>query len=182
MDRRTFLLMATASLAIGPRGRVEARPGLDDNRLKAIQRDWAALLAPNADVVLSTEPLRRSKEEWQHALTGIQYAILRDAGTEPPGSSSLNGEKRPGVFVCVGCSLPLFTSRMKFESGTGWPSFFTSIPDHLKVKSDFKLETPRIEYHCVRCGGHQGHLFPDGPPPTGERWCNNGIALRFIPA
>ena len=145
-------------------GDARARP--DDRSLKSIQRDWAALLAPNADVVLSTEPLRKTKAEWQQALTAIQYAILRDAGTEPPGSSPLNGEKRPGVFVCVACSLPLFTSRMKFESGTGWPSFFTAIPDHLK--SDF-CRRRHASSITVRCGGHQ-HVFQDGPPPTGERW------------
>ena len=85
------------------------------------------------------------------------------------------------MFVCAGCSLPLFTSAMKFDSGTGWPSFFTAIPDVLPTSRDFKLIWPRTEYHCVRCGGHHGHLFDDGPPPTGQRWCNNGVALRFIP-
>jgi peptide-methionine (R)-S-oxide reductase len=93
----------------------------------------------------------------------------------------LNEEKRPGVFVCTGCRLPLFTSAMKYDSGTGWPSFFTTIPGSLATKTDFKLIWPRTEYHCVRCGGHQGHVFNDGPPPTGQRWCNNGVALQFIP-
>jgi len=85
------------------------------------------------------------------------------------------------VFVCRACQLPLFTSEMKFESGTGWPSFFSSIPGHLATRRDFKIFIPRTEYHCVRCGGHQGHVFDDGPAPTHERWCNNGVALRFLP-
>ena len=107
--------------------------------------------------------------------------MLREEGTERPGTSPLNGEKRPGVFVCVACELPLFTSTMKYESGTGWPSFFTLIPGVFGIKKDFKLIYPRTEYHCIRCGGHHGHLFDDGPKPTGLRYCNNGVALRFIP-
>jgi peptide-methionine (R)-S-oxide reductase len=93
----------------------------------------------------------------------------------------LNDEKRSGVYVCAGCSLPLFTSAMKFDSGTGWPSFFTTIPGAFATKKDNFLIYTRTEYHCVRCGGHHGHVFDDGPPPTGQRWCNNGVALRFIP-
>ena len=109
------------------------------------------------------------------------YDVLREEGTERPGTSPLNAEKQPGVFVCAGCDLPLFTSAMKYESGTGWPSFFTTIPGAFGTRRDFKLLLPRTEYHCVRCGGHHGHLFDDGPPPTGQRWCNNGVALRFVP-
>ena len=107
--------------------------------------------------------------------------MLRHEGTEHPFTSPLNSEKRPGVFVCAGCALPLFTSQMKYDSGTGWPSFFTLIPDRLATKQDLKMILPRTEYHCVRCGGHQGHVFDDGPPPTGLRYCNNGVALRFVP-
>jgi len=107
---------------------------------------------------------------------------LREAGTERAFTSPLNDEHRKGTFDCAGCALPHFTSEMKFDSGTGWPSFFTSIPGHLATKQDYLLIVPRTEYHCVRCGGHQGHLFDDGPPPTGQRWCNNGVAQRFIPA
>jgi len=106
---------------------------------------------------------------------------MRHEDTERAGSSPLDNEHRPGVFVCAGCSLPLFSSAMKFDSGTGWPSFFTTIAGAMQTKRDFLMIIPRIEYHCSKCGGHQGHVFNDGPQPTGERWCNNGVALRFIP-
>ena len=149
--------------------------------VEELQKNWKMYLAESADIVLSTEPLKRSEAEWKQVLTPEQYDVLRREGTERSFTSPLNDEKRPGVFVCAGCSLPLFTSAMKFDSGTGWPSFFTSIPDVLPTSRDFKLIWPRTEYHCVRCGGHHGHLFDDGPPPTGQRWCNNGVALRFIP-
>ena len=117
--------------------------------------------------------------EWKKRLTPAQYDVLRKEGTEPPTSSPLNAEKRKGVFHCAGCDAPLFSSEMKYESGTGWPSFFTSLPGALKTKTDFKLIYPRTEYHCARCGGHQGHVFNDGPPPGGKRFCNNGVALTF---
>ena len=125
--------------------------------------------------------ITRTPEEWRKILTPDQFAVLREEGTERPFTSPLNDEKRKGVFVCAGCSLPLFTSTMKYESGTGWPSFFTTIPDVFGTKRDFKLFLPRTEYHCVRCGGHHGHVFEDGPKPTGLRYCNNGVALRFVP-
>jgi peptide-methionine (R)-S-oxide reductase len=105
---------------------------------------------------------------------------LRDEGTEPAGSSPLDKEYRKGEYRCAGCDLPLFTSEMKYDSGTGWPSFFQHIAGHVQTKRDFKLIWPRTEYHCARCGGHQGHVFDDGPKPTGQRWCNNGLALVFI--
>lgn len=127
------------------------------------------------------EKIQKSNAEWKKILTPEQYHVLREEGTERPFSSPLNNEKRKGIYVCAGCELPLFTSEMKFDSGTGWPSFFTCIEGHLETKRDFKLIFPRTEYHCARCGGHQGHVFNDGPPPTGQRWCNNGIALKFIP-
>ncbi len=126
-------------------------------------------------------PLRRSEEEWRRILTPEQFQVLRRGGTEPPGSSPLLHEKRAGEYVCAGCGLALFTSDMKYDSGTGWPSFYTTIPGRVGTKLDFKIILPRTEYHCVRCGGHQGHVFDDGPPPTGKRWCNNGVALRFVP-
>ena len=127
------------------------------------------------------QALQHSEEEWKKLLTPEQFAVLRKEGTEPPGSSPLDREHREGTFLCAGCDLPLFTSKMKFDSGTGWPSFFTTIPGHVGKKTDYKILLPRTEYHCVRCGGHQGHLFNDGPQPTGERWCNNGVALKFVP-
>lgn len=122
-----------------------------------------------------------SDEQWRERLTAQAYDVLRKEGTEPPGSSPLNGEKRSGTYVCAGCGQPLFSSDAKYESGTGWPSFFAPIEGALGTKTDFKLLWPRTEYHCARCGGHQGHVFKDGPQPTGLRYCNNGVALRFIP-
>ena len=109
-------------------------------------------------------------------------AVLREEATERAGSSPLNAEHRKGEFHCAGCDLALFTSEMKFESGTGWPSFFTTIPGRLETKNDYKILYPRTEYHCARCGGHQGHRFDDGPKPTGKRFCNNGLALKFVAA
>jgi len=120
-------------------------------------------------------------EEWRRLLTPEQYKVLRHEGTERAGSSPLNGEKRGGTYVCAGCGEALFTADMKFDSGTGWPSFFTALPGALDTRTDRKLFMVRTEYHCARCGGHQGHVFEDGPAPTGLRYCNNGVALRFIP-
>ena len=128
------------------------------------------------------EKIQRLDTEWRNLLTPEQYYILREEGTEPAGSSPLDKEYRQGEYRCAGCDLLLFTSAMKYDSGTGWPSFFDKVEGHLETKKDFKLIWPRTEYHCARCGGHQGHVFDDGPKPTGLRWCNNGLALRFLPA
>lgn len=157
MNRRQFLAMTTVSalgLIIG--GNAMA----DDELIKA---------------------LNLSDDEWKARLTPEQYMVLRKEGTEAPNSSPLNDEKREGDFVCAGCNLTLFKSSMKYDSGTGWPSFFDVIKGHVETKTDFKLIWPRTEYHCARCGGHQGHVFNDGPEPTGLRYCNNGVALEFIP-
>jgi peptide-methionine (R)-S-oxide reductase len=125
--------------------------------------------------------IERTDEEWRRLLTPEQYKVLRREGTERAGTSPLNHEKRPGKYVCAGCGQPLFTADMKFDSGTGWPSFFAALPGALETKPDNSLWMQRTEYHCARCGGHQGHVFDDGPQPTGQRYCNNGVALRFEP-
>lgn len=149
--------------------------------LQDIQENWRELLPEGFDTVSPQDRLELSRDEWRSRLSDpLAFDVLRKEATERPFTSDLNGEKRPGVFLCAGCDLPVFTSEMKFDSGTGWPSFFTTIPDAFETKRDFKLVLPRTEYHCARCGGHHGHVFKDGPEPTGQRWCNNGAALRFV--
>jgi peptide-methionine (R)-S-oxide reductase len=170
MDRRRFLLGTLGLLGAGLAA--SAMPALFRAR-----RGRAAETSGGGDVV----KIHKSEDEWRELLTPEQFRVLRKAGTEPAGSSPLNKEHRDGTYVCAGCDLPLFDASTKFDSGTGWPSFYTSIEGHTETKLDFKLIYPRTEYHCARCGGHQGHIFDDGPPPTGQRWCNNGVALRFIP-
>ena len=127
------------------------------------------------------DKLLKSDSEWRQLLSPEQYKVLFKEGTERAFSHELNSEKRSGTFVCAACHLPLFVSETKYDSGSGWPSFTQPIQGNVEMKRDFKLIAPRTEYHCVRCGGHQGHVFKDGPEPTGQRFCNNGLALEFIP-
>jgi peptide-methionine (R)-S-oxide reductase len=124
---------------------------------------------------------QKTDEEWRKALTPEQFQVLRQHGTERAGTSPLNVEKRSGTFTCAGCGQPLFTSDTKFESGTGWPSFFKPIEGAVATTTDRSYGMTRVEVHCAQCGGHLGHLFPDGPRPTGERYCMNGVALDFKP-
>ena len=125
------------------------------------------------------EKITKTDMQWKKELTPEQYDVLREEGTERAFTSPLNSEKHSGIFSCVGCGLALFPSKFKYDSGTGWPSFFDVLPGHIETKTDFLLIAPRTEYHCARCGGHHGHVFKDGPAPTGLRYCNNGVALKF---
>lgn len=137
---------------------------------------------PNLERAPGLEVLELSEAQWRERLSEAQFHVLREAGTEPAHSSPLDKETRKGEFRCAGCELLLFKSDMKYDSGTGWPSFFTHVEGHLLTEVDYSAIWPRTEYHCARCGGHQGHVFDDGPEPTGLRWCNNGLALTFVAA
>jgi peptide-methionine (R)-S-oxide reductase len=182
MQRRGFLQGLTlAALGSSLLKTAQAAQAQTMKDIETLQKNWRALLAASFKAPAPTEALKLSNDEWRKRLDKAQYNVLREEGTERAGTSPLNAEKRPGVFACAGCDLPLFTSDMKYESGTGWPSFFTTIPGVFATKKDYLLFAPRIEYHCVRCGGHHGHVFEDGPLPTRQRWCNNGVALKFIP-
>ncbi len=174
LDRRRFALGGSAlllaacgasSTATEPRGETTLNRKTDVMSATDENIDWANL----------------TRGEWENRLTEEEFYVLRREGTERPFTSPLNDEKRSGTFVCAGCGLPLFKSDTKYDSGTGWPSFFDTIEGAVETKRDFKLVVPRTEYHCARCGGHQGHVFKDGPRPTGLRYCNNGVALDFIP-
>ena len=125
--------------------------------------------------------VRKSDDEWQQTLSPKEYQVLRCHGTEHPGTSPLNAEKRQGTFYCAGCGQALFNSETKFESGTGWPSFYEPMPDAVETTEDRSHFMTRVEVHCRRCGGHLGHVFPDGPKPTGQRYCMNGVSLKFEP-
>ena len=166
MNRRTLLqgLVALAALPLLPACS------------RAADQSVAAAGAANA-----VTPLKHPRQFWRGKVSPAAYRVLFEDATESAFSSPLDKEKRAGTFVCAACQLPLFDSARKFDSGTGWPSFTQPIAGHMVTKKDFKLIWPRTEYHCARCGGHQGHLFDDGPPPRGQRWCNNGVALAFVP-
>lgn len=138
-------------------------------------RSTPASAAPRFEVT-------RTPAEWKRRLGANRYRILREAGTEAPFTSPLNKEKRRGIFSCAGCALPLFSSATKYDSGTGWPSFYAALPNAIRTKNDGTLGMTRIEEHCRRCGGHLGHIFDDGPRPTGKRHCINGLSLTFKPA
>ena len=180
MDRRGLLRALLAAPLAGASWLAQAqKKGLA--MVEELQQNWKTFLGAGVATPSAAEPVNLSKDEWRKRLSPAAYNVLREDGTERAGTSPLDREKRAGVFVCAGCDLPLFTSAMKFDSGTGWPSFFTTIPAVFTEKTDYYLIYPRTEYRCKRCGGHHGHVFKDGPPPTGLRYCNNGVALKFIP-
>ena len=160
MNRRVLLTTTAAAIA-----------GL------AMWRSW-----PTGAVEAKTFEITRSDTEWRRLLTPAQYEVLRNHGTERPFTSPLDAEKRKGIFACAGCDLALFSSETKYDSRTGWPSFYAPLPDAIGTQTDYKLIMPRTEVHCRRCGGHLGHVFKDGPPPTGLRYCMNGVAMSFKPA
>jgi peptide-methionine (R)-S-oxide reductase len=128
-----------------------------------------------------TDEIKKTDQEWQQELTPEQFHVLRKHGTEPPGSSPLDKNYQPGMYYCAACKNALFSSDSKYDSGSGWPSFYAPLPDSIETSTDTKLIMPRTEVHCAHCGGHLGHVFDDGPNPTGQRFCMNGVALDFEP-
>jgi len=164
MTRRTLALGSVAVAALVATG--------------VLALHWRGRANAAADIFEVT----RTPEEWQKLLTPEQYAVLRQEDTERPFTSPLNNEHRKGTFVCAGCDLPLFLSDTKFDSGTGWPSFYAPIDGAVAQRTDYTFGIVRDEVHCRRCGGHLGHVFNDGPKPTGLRYCMNGVALKFVPA
>jgi peptide-methionine (R)-S-oxide reductase len=177
MDRASFLKhlvwASVAPMALSACGRSRSTPTPD-----AVASDTLDVHELRGDI----PPIDKSTDEWRSILAEDVFHILFEAGTEPRYSSPLLKETRTGTYVCAACRLPLFSSKTKYDSGTGWPSFWAPLEGRVDTKKDTKLGYPRTEYHCVRCGGHQGHVFEDGPEPTGLRYCNNGLALTFVPA
>mgnify|MGYP001607326663 CR=1 FL=1 len=163
MGRRRFLLAGGAVVALG-----------------AAARYWPA--GANAAATKTTFAVTRTDAEWKKLLTPEQYKVLREHGTERAGTSPLDHEKRAGIFQCAGCQLPVYSSKTKFDSGTGWPSFWAPLDNAVGTSEDSSFFMVRTEVHCRRCGGHLGHVFDDGPPPTGKRYCMNGVAMTFVPA
>jgi len=190
LRRRNFIvagggLLAGAGmswLVAGTGSKKSVKTVLSPSDIEQLQTHWSALTPTDADLPTLNQTINVSKSQWKQELSPKVFHILFEAGTERAGSSPLDSEKRSGLFLCAACELPLFSSAMKYDSRTGWPSFFTAIPNHLQTSTDYKLIVPRTEYHCARCGGHQGHRFTDGPAPTHERWCNNGLLSKVAVA
>ena len=182
--RRLFLTAAAGAFATlaaavaSRRGRAAAGEGPHEAASDAAAS--GAMMAANANRAETFE-IQLTDAEWRARLTPQQYAVLRREGTERPGSSPLDKEYRPGTYACAGCALSLFSSTTKFDSGTGWPSFWKPLDDAVATHKDRSLGMVRVEVHCRRCGGHLGHVFDDGPPPTGLRYCMNGLSLTFLP-
>ncbi len=167
LSRRVFLLGGGASFIMTACAQTEAQmPETDAGTQFYSESPFRAL----------------TDEDWQARLSAKAYYVLREAGTERAFTSDLNTEKRDGIYHCAGCDLALFSSETKYDSGTGWPSFYQALENRIATSVDYKIGYPRTEYHCARCLGHQGHVFKDGPVPTGLRYCNNGVALKFVPA
>ena len=176
MFTRRQLGLSTAALALAACSKAQTQ---------AIAADGTSegkVMSDHTSAVANVDWANLSEQEWKTRLTNDEFRVLRKEGTERPFTSELLENKAEGVYACAGCKLPLFKSDTKYKSGTGWPSFFQAIEGNVGTKVDRKLFVPRTEYHCARCGGHQGHVFKDGPRPTGLRYCNNGVALTFIAA
>ncbi|MEM9898677.1 MAG: peptide-methionine (R)-S-oxide reductase MsrB [Pseudomonadota bacterium] len=167
-NRRHFFLSGAGALATG-------------TLLSTTAHSEEPVHKPDTSQIPDFDKWQLTEKEWRERLTPEQFSVLRREGTERAGTSPLDKQYAKGIYACAGCGYELFTSDQKFDSGTGWPSFFDALPNAIETKRDFKLIIPRTEYHCARCGGHQGHVFDDGPQPTGLRYCNNGVALVFKP-